>query len=77
VAWTPTQARILDVLADGRPHSRQELRHVLWDEEGDRRTVRVHLCAIRKTLRPVGEDVICELHNGTICYRRIRLATFA
>lgn len=71
--FTPTQRRMLAVLADGQPHARRELRACLFDELGTASNIRFHLCSIRKVLRPLRQDIICELHRGTIKYRHVRL----
>lgn len=72
--YTPTQRRILALLADGRPHPRQELLACLPDAElGSLATVRVHVCLLRRRLRASGEDILCVLHGSTLCYRQVRL----
>ena len=80
--FTPTQVRILAVLSDGLPHRREELRDVLPDELGSLDNVRPHLTAIRRVLRPRGEDIVCEFSQapGTKrcwCYRHVRLLASA
>ena len=71
--FTPTHQAMLDVLADGRPHLRKELHACLPDELGPPTNIHAHLTAIRKMLRPKGQDIICTLVNGRICYRHVRL----
>ena len=56
--WTPTQARMLKVLSDGMPHRYEELRACLDDELA--RNVKTHIGHIRKKLRPIGQDIVCE-----------------
>lgn len=73
VALTPTQRRILGLLADGRPHRRKEIHGCLDDELSAISSIRFHLCNLRKILAPTGEWIVCELHRGAICYRRVRL----
>ncbi len=72
--YTPTQQRMLAVLADGMRHTKEELISCLWDEMGTIGTVNVHLTYLRKILRPMGQDIICEndgrRRNG---YRHVRL----
>ena len=75
--FTPVQSAILKVLSDGMAHRKQELHGCLMDELGSLTTVRVHLCHIRKKLRPIGEDIICELKNRNIWYRHVRLLASA
>ena len=85
---TPTQKAILCVLADGRPHTREELHACLPSSKGltaEQRSEMVlydlgslsniqnHISAIRKVVCPQGEDVLCVLHKRTICYRYVKL----
>ena len=74
--FTPTQQKIIDMLSDGKPHSRKELKRCLPDELAELKTVNVHIAHIRLKLRPLGEDIICEMgpmnHLG---FRHIRLLT--
>jgi DNA-binding response OmpR family regulator len=57
---TPTQAKMLEMLADGKMHSLDELRSCLPDELGGNCNVRVHVSRIRKQLRPSGGDIVCR-----------------
>jgi hypothetical protein len=70
---TPTQRRMLSLLADGRPHTRRELHALLWDEQGALSNIQPHLSRLRHTLRPKGQEIICEIVNRRICYRQVRL----
>jgi len=74
---TPTQGTMLRVLSDGFPHTREELHRCLPDELGPLSNIRAHLTSIRKRIRPLGQDVICELVNRRICYRHVRLLASA
>ena len=69
---TPTQRRMLELLADGRPHTRAELHRLLWDEQSSLGAVRRQLCEARKVVRAQGGEIICQLVNGYICYRHLR-----
>lgn len=71
IRFTPTQLRIVQLLADGEAHSREEIQKVLWDDQADVAAVRVHICHIRKTLRLMRQDIVCEL-NGAVKYRRVK-----
>lgn len=71
---TPTvQQRMLAVLADGKPHRAEELHACLMDEMGASRNIRAHLTAIRKQLRPKGEDIVCVFVDRKYQYRWVRL----
>jgi DNA-binding response OmpR family regulator len=66
------------MLSDGLPHTRKELRTVLWDPMADLITVNVHVSAIRKKLKDVGEDVVCVMLAGyKLAYRHVRLLSSA
>ncbi len=71
--FTKTQKAILAVLADGQPHTREELHRCLPDELSELSAVRFHVCNIRKVLRAKGQDIICELKKRRIHYRHVRI----
>lgn len=71
--FTKTQNAILAVLSDGQPHTREELHRCLPDDMTEMSAVRVHVCNIRKVLRLKGQDIVCELKNGRIHYRHVRI----
>ena len=71
--FTLTQQAMLDVLADGLPHTREELHACLPDELGPLGNIRRHLVAIRKVLRPKGHDIVCERVRRRSHYRHVRL----
>lgn len=70
--FTATERRILNLLADGMPHRTNELLDCLNDELGTMNTVRVHVCAIRKKLRILGHDLVCEVNHRSTYYRQVR-----
>lgn len=69
--------RMLRLLSDGLPHTRQELHSCLNDDLGALSNIRAHISSIRQTLRRRGEDIVCELVTRRICYRHIRLLASA
>jgi DNA-binding CsgD family transcriptional regulator len=71
--FTPTEKRMLRVLSDGLPHSRDELQLCLWDNLGAVSNIRCHLTSIRRKLRPRGEDVLCVIHRSRPAYRHVKL----
>lgn len=71
--FTPTQRRILAVLNDGMPHNRGELWACIGDDKGVPSLLSQHISNIRKHLRPIGQDIICEFANRTLNYRHVRL----
>lgn len=75
--FTPTQQRLLAVLADGMPHSQQELIACLGDSEATMANVHAHLAKLRPKMRPAGEDILCVVHNRQCWYRHVRLLASA
>lgn len=72
--FTPTEQRFIDLLSDGLSHNRSEFVPLLYDELGRLATIRFHIMQIRRKLRPIGEDIVCEIPNGrTPHYRHVRL----
>ena len=70
---TPTQRRMLTVLADGLSHSAQELHACLADDQQPVCHIHVHITGMRKLLRPRGEELICQRLSGGTYYRWVRL----
>jgi hypothetical protein len=70
VAYTPTQRRIMDVLADGQLHEKRDLMSCLYEDNIS--NLGVHLAYLRRKLRALGQDIICERtgSNGA-CYRLV------
>ena len=71
---TPVQQRILTLLGDGKPHSRDELQSCLWDELSGVGAIRMQICRIRPLLKPRGEAIICEYEQGILYYRYVFLS---
>lgn len=71
--FTPTERRMVILLADGKPHTRRELHKCLVDELGPLVNIKPHLQAIKKKIAHLGEDVVCVLgQSRKISYRRIK-----
>lgn len=71
--YTPTQQRMLSILADGFPHTREELHGCLWDELGALSNIQMHISNLRKKLKPEGETVVCVIKHRRIHYQHVRL----
>jgi len=71
--FTPTQRRIVDALADGEVHDRDELVACIEDELAVWKNVSPHLTAIRKKLRLDRRDIICQVVNRRFMYRLVGL----
>lgn len=69
--FTATQRKILAVLADGERHHCDELLNKC--SVPNKQGVRVQLTQMRKILRIIGEEVICEYWERRLYYRHIRL----
>lgn len=74
---TITQCKMLAVLADGLSHKPEDLHACLMDELGPLSNIQPHITAIRKVLRPIGQDVICQRIDGETMYRQVRLIASA
>ena len=70
--FTPTQIRMLEILSDGLPHTKDELHKCcgpsgLW-------AVPNHVSSLRKKLNRRGQDIVCrKVQNGPMCYQHVRL----
>jgi DNA-binding CsgD family transcriptional regulator len=71
--FTPTERRMLTLLADGMPHTRFELHKCLWDDLSPLQAIWAHISNIRAKIRPQGHDIICEIYNRTVHYRHVIL----
>lgn len=69
---TPTHLRLMAILKDGLPHSREELRVALWDELSDIGTLTFHISTLRDHLRPKDEDVICVPRSYAVYYQHVK-----
>ena len=71
--YTPTEAAMLRVLADGQAHTREELHACVPDELSAMSAIHRHISAIRKRLRLSGQTIVCELRNRRHYYRHVVL----
>jgi hypothetical protein len=71
--FTETQQRILELLSDGKPHRRMELKAQLPDELSSLTAMQMHVSVMRKVLNPKGEDIVCRFTKEGISYQHIRL----
>lgn len=72
---TASETRIFQLLEDGHPHRMDEMKRVLGNDEMEDKTVYVHICNLRRKLRPYGQDVSTELATtvSPVLYRLRRL----
>lgn len=67
------QDGIIHILSDGRPHHRSELLDLLSEESRTPKNLNDTLSNLRKKLRPLGQEIVCELKHRQIHYRHVRL----
>jgi DNA-binding response OmpR family regulator len=75
-AFTPTERKILAVLADGERHSRHEFHEsldIIYVSDGDDRVLSVHICNMRDKLRLIGKWIVCEYYLRKHYYRLVNL----
>jgi hypothetical protein len=77
VRFTPVQQRMLAVLSDGKPHSREALLECLQDDQCSAKGHLAHLTAIRKILRRRSEDIICVYNCRRPFWQHVRLLASA
>lgn len=71
---TATERRLWDVLRDGMPHSRGELRACINDEFAVESCLRMHLSNVRRKIRPRRDIMPCYPGPGrALHYRLVRL----
>ena len=70
---TRTQAKIMNLLADGLPHTREEVFACLVDELTALTTISTHIYNLRLKLRHRGHDIIARKVNGRWSYQQVRL----
>lgn len=64
----PTERKILELLSDGEPHSKAELRACIEDELAADGALHWWISRVRKAL-PNGHIIVCEFRNRKIHYR--------
>lgn len=67
--FTPTETRIMNILADGEPHPQTDLQKCLYDELGARSNIRMHILNIRRKLEREGKSVFIQFKKRKLCYR--------
>ncbi len=72
VKLTPTERRLYDLLADGLPHTYEEVRGCVADELTERKNVNLHLFKLRQKIGDRGLDVVARGQNGTTTWRMVR-----
>jgi hypothetical protein len=75
IHYTPTQQRIMRLLADGLPHHGiKEIKPLLPDaEHAGPNAVNMAITRLRAKLNTMGQTIVCELVNRRICFRYVIL----
>lgn len=73
----PIQTKMLDILSDGLPHSREELRVCLSDSQAEIKNIYPHLSLLRKRIRERGEAIMVEFVRRKLYFRHVRLLASA
>jgi hypothetical protein len=71
--YNSTERRILRVLSDGMRHNRDEVQACINDELAGRNALATTLYKLRRKLRPLGQDILCEYYMRRYQYRQVRL----
>lgn len=77
------QEKMLEVLSDGLPHTRDELFACLYEQDAPIRNIGPHLAALRKKLASQGQTIVCEQLSDARglmtrrAYRHVRLLVSA
>lgn len=61
--FTPTERRIMDLLADNQWHSRYDLKALLDDDLASMKALGQHIFNLRAKLKP-NHLIVCELYQG-------------
>lgn len=68
--FTRTEWKLLQVLRDGKPHTRKELHACLPDELSNQATIKRHLSCLRRKL-PANNLILCVWHTRRFCYQLV------
>lgn len=67
------QAKMLDVLSDGKSHAVEELHACLNDDLGPIDNVCAHITHLKKVLNPQGKDILMTKALGYRAYILVRI----
>ncbi len=70
--YSPTQQRILNLLADGKPHSKDEIHELLEDDLAPVSAIHFHITQLRKKLEGRGQNILCVLHRRNAKFQQVR-----
>ena len=70
--FSPTEQRIMNLLADGLWHDRREIKLLIGDELAGMQNVSKHILSAKKKIAK-SQDVLCVIIGRQIGYRWVRL----
>lgn len=70
--FTPTQARLMEILKDGHAHPVAQLWACIGDEQSNEANLRIHISFLRSVLRKQGKGILCD-RRGSTTYRVVTL----
>lgn len=73
IHYTPIQQRILKVLSDGMRHHWTEIRDAVGDEYINKRNINNYMFLLRKKLRLLDQEIVCEIVGFALHYRHVIL----
>jgi len=68
---TPTQAKMLEILADGKLHAKEEL-HVCCGPSSVS-VVKLHILNLNKVLRPLKQEILGVMRSRKAYYKHVRM----
>ena len=77
LGYTPTEHRIIRLLADGLPHRREEVHACLDDELSQIESIYPHISKLRRKIQPSGQDILAVTTGRITFYQQVRLLNSA
>lgn len=71
IHFSPTEKKLLQVLADGKPHAVKLLMPLLGDELADKGNLSDHMLRIRRKIEGLGHNVVCVFRKRRMHYMYI------
>ena len=70
--YTPTEKRIINLLSDGRAHSREEIHELLEDELSPLSAINYHITNLRSKVKGRGLIILCVSVRRNLRYQLVR-----
>lgn len=68
VGFTATQLKILELLMDGKLHTREEIHSCLPDDLGAKTNIHSHITTVRNKIRDAGYLIVIQFRNRVPMY---------